>query len=250
MKSAFSNPVRETRSFIHKKLFPDTIYQYESSGIPKNIIELRYEELIAFHKKFYTPQNSFLYLYGNIENIDKYLNLFDSYLSNGNGKKILIEKQKAFSDSIVANTLYDFSGAQKKFFGAGFVIDDVSNMELILAMNVLNSYLSKIVGAPLKKFLPFVKTFFENEIYQPVYSILSENFNGSTEKFRDTLLQIFGQIYSGNLNKYLLESCINNLEFEMCSESHKYRPKGLVINLLILTNWIYDFDPFAKIDRI
>jgi Predicted Zn-dependent peptidases, insulinase-like len=250
MKSAFSNPVRETRSFIHKKLFPDTIYQYEAAGIPKNILEIKHEEIINFHKKFYTASNSFLYLYGDIENIDTYLELFDSYLNSKSKEKFLIKKQKPFSSHIVANALYDFSGAQKKFFGAGFVIGDSSNTELILTMNVLNSYLSKMVGAPLKKFLPLVKTFFENDIYQPVYSILSENFNGSTEKFRDTLLKIFSQVYNNGLNKNLLESCINNLEFEICADSHKYRPKGLVTNLLILTKWIYGFDPFLNIDRI
>lgn len=250
MKSAFSNPIRETRSFIHKKLFPDTFYQYEAAGIPKNIIEIRHNELVEFHKKFYTPQNSFLYLYGNIEDIEPYLNLFDKYLADGHGQKISIDRQKPFSTPQIANALYDFSGAQKKFFGAGFVIDTATNCELITAMSILNSYLSKMVGAPLKKFLPLVKTFFENDIYQPVYSILSENFNGSIEKFKETLLQIFGQIHSKGLNKNLLESCINNLEFEIRADSHKYRPKGLVINLLILTDWIYDSDPFAKIDRI
>lgn len=250
MKSTFSNPVRETRSFIHKKLFPDTIYQYESSGIPKNILELKHEELITFHKKYYTAQNCFLYLYGNIEVLEFYMRIFDSYLSENTGNKILIVRQKPFSESVIANGLYDFSGAQKKYFGVGFVIDTALNLELLLAFDVLNSYLSKMVGAPLKKFLPLVKTFFESEIYQPVYSILSENFNGSTEKFKATILQIFGQIYSGGLNKTLLESCINNLEFEMRTSFHKHRPKGLIMNLLILTDWIYGGNPFSKMDRI
>ena len=251
MKSTFSNPVRETRSFIHKKLFPSTFYKYESSGVPKEILKLQHQEIVDLHKNFYTPENCFLYLYGNIDNLDFYFELFDEYLTpRENPNKISIPKQPIFSEPLIANALYDFSGAQKKYFGAGFVIDTALNLELVLAFNVLNSYLAKMVGAPLKRFLPLVKTFLETEIYQPVYSILSENFNGSTEKFKDTILQIFRQIYKSGLNKPLLESCINNYEFDLRTSFHKNRPKGLVLNLLMLTDWIYDGNPFSKIERI
>jgi Zn-dependent M16 (insulinase) family peptidase len=253
MKSSFSNPFRRARSFIHKKLFSNTSYQFEASGIPNDILKLTHEELILFYKKYYLPTNSFIYLYGDINDLNYYLDRFDFYLSQDNDyskEKIILYKERDLNSQIIASTLYNFAGAKKNFYAAGYMISDALDLETRLAFNVINSYLSKTVGAPLKKFLPSVKTIYETDLLQPIYFVLSENFNGSTDKFMTTLKRIFAKIYSTGLNKLLLDSCINDLEFRLRSETHKYKPKGLVINLLILPNWIYGGNIFLALDRI
>lgn len=252
MKSSFSNPVRETREFLYKELFYNTCYKYESAGIPKKILKLKYDDMVLFYKKYYCPENCFLYLYGDIKDINYYLSLFDEYLENkkGKNKDFLVKKQEGFLNPVLKHGVYDYCGANKKYFGVGFVVGDILNFKLEMAFEILNSYLTKTVGAPLKKFLPLVKTFFESEIYQPVYNILSENFNGSLEKFRDTIMQIFSRINNKGLEKILLKSCINNLEFSIRTEFNKNRPKGLIINFLILKSWIYGGNVFDRISRL
>lgn len=248
MHSAFSNPSREIRSFIHKKLFPDNCYQYESSGYPNEILNSTHDELISFHKTHYQPANSYMFLYGDIE-LEKYMTKIDSYLSRHIGHNIMINEQENLKERVIANGTYMFTGSQKKFFAAGYVIGKTFDDELMLSMQILNHYLSRTAAAPLKKFLPLVKTSLESDILQPVYSISCENFNGSTEKFMEVITKIFEQLSRNKLDKVILTSCVNNLEFELRAATHKYRPPGLVMNLLMLTDWIHGGDPFNKLNR-
>lgn len=67
---------------MNKALFPDTPYRFESGGYPEEIPTLTQEMFLDFHKTYYSPQNSFIYLYGNMD-IDAYLSYLDeAYLSH------------------------------------------------------------------------------------------------------------------------------------------------------------------------
>ena len=84
MKGAFSSPEGVLDRVILNSLFPDTTYAFESGGDPDVIPELTYEQFLDFHRKYYHPSNSYIYLYGNmdmkerLEWIDKeYLSKFD-----------------------------------------------------------------------------------------------------------------------------------------------------------------------------
>ena len=72
------------RQVLHS-LFPDTTYGFESGGDPVSIPDLTYEEYLDFHRKYYHPSNSFIYLYGRygygrkLRFIDKeYLSKYDT----------------------------------------------------------------------------------------------------------------------------------------------------------------------------
>ena len=66
---------------ILNSLFPDNTYSVESGGDPKVIPELTYEDFLGFHKKYYHPCNSYIYLYGNMD-MDERLDYLDrEYLS-------------------------------------------------------------------------------------------------------------------------------------------------------------------------
>src|SRR6056297_1610917 len=81
MKGAFSNPSRQLNYYINKNLFPDNCYGYSSGGYPEAIPDLTYEKFLDFHRTFYHPTNSYLYLYGNSD-IDSDLKFINSeYLS-------------------------------------------------------------------------------------------------------------------------------------------------------------------------
>ena len=71
MKGAFSSPDDVLEREIMNSLFPDTAYGVESGGDPDVIPELSYEEFIAFHKSFYHPSNSYIYLYGDMDMAEK-----------------------------------------------------------------------------------------------------------------------------------------------------------------------------------
>ena len=53
---------------------------YESGGDPECIPDLTYEEFLNFHRKYYHPSNSYIYLYGNMD-IEETLKLAGSRIS-------------------------------------------------------------------------------------------------------------------------------------------------------------------------
>src|SRR5690606_16881993 len=65
MKVAFSSPEQILIGKIEESLFPDTVYRFESGGDPEAIPDLTYEQFLDFHKTYYHPSNSYIYLYGN-----------------------------------------------------------------------------------------------------------------------------------------------------------------------------------------
>ena len=99
MKGAFSSPDDVLEREIMNSLFPDTTYGCESGGDPVNIPDLSYEEFLDFHRQYYHPSNSFIYLYGNMDMEEKlefldshYLSAFDSLVIDSE-----IRNQEAFA---------------------------------------------------------------------------------------------------------------------------------------------------------
>ena len=64
MKGVFSSPESLLSRMIQKSLFPDTAYGFESGGDPREIPQLTQEKFLAFHKAYYQPANSYIFLYG------------------------------------------------------------------------------------------------------------------------------------------------------------------------------------------
>ena len=81
MKGAFSSPEGVLDRVILNTLFPDTSYRNESGGDPDVIPELTYEQFLNFHKKYYHPSNSYIYLYGDMDMEEKLNWLDQEYLS-------------------------------------------------------------------------------------------------------------------------------------------------------------------------
>src|SRR5690554_6170599 len=81
MKGAFSSPESQLNRLNQNSLFPDTAYGVESGGDPEFIPELSYQEFLDFHRTYYHPSNSYIYLYGDM-NFEERLNWMDEeYLS-------------------------------------------------------------------------------------------------------------------------------------------------------------------------
>jgi hypothetical protein len=80
MKGVFS----DFRSHVARRtiaaLLPDTTYAFDSGGDPEHIPELTYEQFVSFHRAYYHPSNSFIFLYGNIPTDATLAFLHDRYL--------------------------------------------------------------------------------------------------------------------------------------------------------------------------
>lgn len=98
MKGAFSSADDVLSREIQNSLYPDITYGIESGGDPDVIPELTYEEYLDFHRKYYHPSNSYIYLYGDMDMAEKLDYIDKNYLSNFDYLKVdsEIQRQQAF----------------------------------------------------------------------------------------------------------------------------------------------------------
>ncbi len=71
MKGAYSSPEGVLDRVIQNSLFTDTTYAVDSGGDPEVIPQLTYEQFLDFHRKYYHPSNSYIYLYGDMNMEEK-----------------------------------------------------------------------------------------------------------------------------------------------------------------------------------
>jgi presequence protease len=100
---------RQDSYFIHKLqscLLNDLTYKYNSGGDPKNIPELKYEDLVNTHKKYYHPSNTKFFSYGdlnfleNLEFLEKnllYKYSRDSVENLSKGEKFSVERSNTWT---------------------------------------------------------------------------------------------------------------------------------------------------------
>lgn len=262
MKGAFSSPEGCLMRKVQESLFPDTAYGVESGGDPECIPELSQKEFIEFHKKYYHPSNSYIFLYGD-GNIDKQLQFIsEEYLNNFD--KITVESsislQKPFSKMEEVKMDYPISCDDdengKTFLSMNFVSgDNISHPEMHLALEILEYLLLESAAAPLKKALidaeigKDVFGGFDNSILQPVFSIVVKNSNESEkEKFKDVVFTTLKNLVKEGIDKKLIEACINSTEFKLREADLGGFPKGLYYYITSMDSWLYDKDPTMHLE--
>ena len=82
MKGVMSSPDDVLNDEILASLYPDTTYSIVSGGDPKVIPELTYEQYLDFHRKYYHPSNSYIFLYGDLDVAERLRFLDEQYLSH------------------------------------------------------------------------------------------------------------------------------------------------------------------------
>lgn len=260
MKGAFSSPESLLMSKSQEALFPDTPYGFESGGDPKVIPQLTYEGFIDFHKKYYHPSNSFIYLYGNLDIedtlsfIDKeYLSKFDKISVDSD-----INEQSPFSKMAEEKAYYPISNNEKEqdktYLSLNFAVSKITDSEKYLAFDILENMLLETEAAPLKNALidanigKDVFGYFNNEIYQNVISIIVKNSNEKEkEKFKDIVFSTLKRLADEGIDKKLIESSINSKEFILREAEARSYPKGLLYNIKVLDSALFFGDPIIHL---
>jgi len=264
MKGAFSSPESVLERSILNSLFPDTTYRNESGGDPLNIPDLTYEDYLDFHRRYYHPCNSYIYLYGNMDMEEKLEWLDKEYLSNY--EKITldstIKKQEPFAKPIEITFPYSVASNEpledNTYLSYNTVVGEVLDQELYLAFEILDYALLSAPGAPVKQALldagigKDIMGSFDNGIYQPIFSIIAKNANEEQKKeFIKIIREVLEDIVKNGINKKSLLAGINSLEFRFREADFGAYPKGLMYGLQCLDSWIYDeTQPFMHIEAI
>lgn len=262
MKGAYSSPDEVLSSQIYRSLFPDNTYSKDSGGNPEYIPKLTYEAYLDFYHKYYHPSNSYIYLYGDMDVVERLEWLDKEYLSLYDYKKVNseINKQPAFDEIKNVEAQYsitmDDSQENKTYLSYNRVVGDTLDKMLYQAFDVLDYALVSSPGAPVKQALidagigDDVYGSYDAGILQPVFSFVAKNANASqADEFENIIENTLKEVVKTGINKEALLAGINSSEFKFREADFGQFPKGLLFGLNCLDSWLFDdMKPFIHLE--
>ena len=262
MKGAYSSPDEVLSSQIYRSLFPDNTYRKDSGGNPEYIPKLTYEAYLDFYHKYYHPSNSYIYLYGDMDVVERLEWLDKEYLSLYDYKKVNseINKQPAFDEIKNVEAQYsitmDDSQENKTYLSYNRVVGDTLDEMLYQAFDVLDYALVSSPGAPVKQALidagigDDVYCSYDAGILQPVFSFVAKNANASqADEFESIIENTLKEVVKTGINKEALLAGINSSEFKFREADFGQFPKGLLFGLNCLDSWLFDdMKPFIHLE--
>lgn len=263
MKGALSSPEAIMEDRAMDKLFPDTTYGVESGGDPEVIPTLSFREFTEFHRRFYHPSNSYIYLYGDMD-IDKTLEYLDGeYLSAFDRRNVdsMVKTQAPFGKRISVTAPYGIAENEDTEGKAIHALynafnDHMSTMDS-LAFRILNYVLIDMDGAPLKQAVldaglgSDLSGSYGDSYKQPVWIV--EVTGAEVDKqqaFADVVDSTLRSIALKGLDKDMLEAALNRTEFTARENDYQGRPKGLFYGVRAMDLWLYDRDPMEALRYI
>ncbi len=260
MKGAFSSPESVLMRKILHAQFPDTPYHYESGGDPQYIPELTWEKFKAFHKSYYHPSNSWIYLYGELD-LEKALTFIDEkYLKDFEKEipKSNIPFQTPFAQPkhLVDNYSIgaDEDPAGKNFLSLSFTCGSILDVETTTALDTLKQILMDSAASPLKQAIQDSGmcadsyASFNEGILQPSFTIICKHVKDEDiEALTKLIFAELKSIADTGIDKKLIEATINSKEFALREADMNHFPKGLFYNWSSISSWMSGGDPLSYI---
>ena len=260
MKGVYSSPESVLDRYIQKLLYPDNCYCQESGGDPDVIPELTYEDFLDFHRTYYHPSNSFIYLYGDMDMEEKLTWLDAEYLSRYGNEPVdsEIPLQKPFERPVEEEIFYSITEEEPEekatYLSVNTVVGTDLDPKLYLAFQILEYALINVPGAPVKQALldagigEDILGGYENGILQPYFSVVAKGAEREQKgEFVAVLKGTLRKLADQGLDKKSLRSGINYFEFRSREADYGTAPKGLMYGLQSMDSWLYGGDPMMHL---
>ncbi|MBP5309778.1 MAG: insulinase family protein, partial [Lachnospiraceae bacterium] len=252
MKGAFSSPDDVLEREIFNSLFPDTTYGFESGGDPKDIPNLTYEAYIDTYKKYYHPSNSYIYLYGDMDYVEKLTFIDEKYLSSYDMIEVdsTIATQKSFDKPVEIKKAFSITESEpveeNTYLSYNAVFSNSLDTEEYIALQIIDYALCTAPGAILKQTMldkgigKDIYSYCENGVKQPYFSIVAKNSDENKKQlFLDTIKEVLSDIIKNGFDKDTLRGAVNALEFKFREADFGSYPPGLMYGLQALDSWLY-----------
>ena len=257
MKGVYSSADAVEENECYKALFPNSPYRFESGGFPAAIPELTLEGFRNFHKTYYSPENAYIYLYGDMD-IEKTLAYIDrEYLQafSKTGKlEISLPLQETFERTVEVEATYPIGPEEetenKSYLSLNIVTGKATEQMTTMALHLLCTILLDGNSAPLR--LALLEAGIGSDItgefaasqLQPVFSI---KVGGAKPENRDKFISVIYKTLQAitikGLDKDLVEAHLNSMEFKLREADFGAYPKGLIYGLNCFETWLYGGDP-------
>lgn len=248
--SASENLVSDAMVFA---LHEDSSYGVDSGGDPKLIPSLSYKEFKDYHKKYYHPSNSYIYLYGN-QNMEEALDFIDkNYLQDFD--KAEINSEIILNDEIkkTKDVEITFSASKEEmkdkidYLSKGWTLGYADSKMDVFMRDFLAELLIDAQGGPLKKAI------FDAGLAEDVYSetssslpldlsiVLKNTEADKKDEFLKLLRESLEKLVEEGIDKDLLEATLN--KFEFIFREGGGTQKAIIYYIRALNSWLYDQSP-------
>ena len=258
MKGVYSSPDALMENEAMKALFPDTPYRFESGGYPEAIPELTQEMFEDFHKTYYSAENSYIYLYGDMDIEATLAYLDQEYLSNftKTGKvDSEIPMQAPYARTKEVEAFYPVDAGEdctaKTYHELSIVVGKATDVKTSMALRLLEGVLLESESSPLRRALlnegiaQNISGSYVGSLLQPIFSIKASGSElAHRDKFISAIYKNLQEITINGLDKKLLEAALNSTEFKMRESDFGAYPKGLIYGIGVMDNWLYGGNPF------
>lgn len=264
MKGAYSSPEDVLSREILNSLYPDTTYGNESGGDPACIPDLTYEQFLDFHRKYYHPSNSYIYLYGNMDVAERLTWLDKEYLSAFDSAEVDSEVgiQPPFEKMAKVEKKYSIAAGESleenTYLAWNASISVSADVQLANAFAVIEYVLLSAPGAPLKQALldaglgKDIDGSYDSGTRQPVFTVEAKYADpDQADAFVAKIYEVLKDQAEKGLDEKAILAGINYMEFRYREADYGMFPKGLMYGLDIMDTWLYDENrPFDYVKQL
>lgn len=260
MKGAYSSAAAVLGKVSQLSLYPDTTYGVNSGGDPKAIPDLTYEYFKNFHSKYYHPSNSRVVFYGDDDPAQR-LAILEEYFSQFEriDPKAEVGIQPRWSAPRSLHETYAASeaeaGKKTAMVSVNWMLDEVTDPELALSLNVLESVLVGTSAAPLRKALidsglgeGLTGSGLADGIRQPYFTFgLKGIEDDAGDKVEQLIISTLEQLSAEGIDPKTIEAAMNTTEFGLRENNTGSFPRGIALMFRSMGTWLYGGDPLEPL---
>lgn len=258
-KGIVYNEMRQGHSSLHDRfhhetlsqLFFETPYRFDSGGIPKEIVTLTHEELVAFHEECYNPSNALVFLYGNLD-IDEQLTALEKAI-----KTLPIRPKK--SNKRVYQTQLKQKKVHHTFYpGApddsahhltiGFIVGDQKDPKHLLESLFLIKYIAGHDGSPMQRAImgenlaSSIDVFMDTEVLEPYVYFTFKDVTDSS-KLIETFDKTLQKLHDEGFEEEAKEATLHQLKVSFLNTVEDNYPTGLILFFKAMLPYFNGADP-------
>ncbi|MGL4345325.1 MAG: insulinase family protein [Cellulosilyticaceae bacterium] len=263
MKGEYAEPTAILDHEMHQVLFPDTVYRFDSGGIPDAITTLDEKAFEAFYRRYYTAQNATLYLYGDGDLMAQ-LALLDEVYLGGMTKAVYEQEEIPLQPPLKEpqRIIKEYATAKGEevddqlILTLGFVVGEVTDSKERLAFQILEHMLLKSAASPVAQRLVSelsIGKVLEEVGYdpgkrQPTFTFTLSGAKAEGEQvFEQEVLGVLESMVNQGIDQELLEASLHTVTFALCEGESQSEPKGVLYSEDIQMSMLYGGEPFAHI---
>lgn len=252
MKGEMSSEDSLLGEYLQNTMFPDVCYSKNSGGDPKAIPGLSYEEFIETHKKFYHPSNSYIYLYGDMDVLEKLRIMDEGYLAAYDKMELNIKVGlQTDKGEMYRHETYDSNedASVATHYAFGFKAAAFEEHEKLMAIDILLTSICSNNESPLKKALldkglcEEVWAYLDDQLISPYVCLAMKRSGDDEEKVKSAVKEIISDIVKNGIDKEIIAANINQTEFRMREAEFGNQPAGLIYCTWVMASWLYGGDP-------